>query len=148
MNQTSADLGIPRFTQIPTRSNAPGINGYSGDQLPYVPKLSTTLGAEYDWRAFGDYSGFVGGSWSYSGSRFSDFSLTPTSSHLSVPSYDTFAFQGGLRNGRYTFEVYGKNLGDTRGITYYYPGIPAIAYPASANFIRPRTIGARVTADF
>ena len=132
-----------------TEDGPAGSNSFKGDQLPYNSKLSGTLSADYEWQAFGDYKAFVGGSWSYIGKRYTTFNTRADQSHLPIPSYDTLAFQVGVRNGRYTLELYGKNLGDEKGITYYYPGlITPIAIPPAENVIRPRTIGLRLAADF
>jgi iron complex outermembrane recepter protein len=134
-------------------SAAPAAGGNEGDQLPFAPKWSTSLDGVYTWRAFGDYNAFAGATWSYIGSRFNDFSATPGATGLvpdvrpELPSYNTVNLRAGLDSGRWTFELYGKNVGDTRGITYY-------ANSGSPNFggvigySQPRTVGATVTARF
>jgi outer membrane receptor protein involved in Fe transport len=53
----------------------------------------------------------------------------------------------GLENGRWTFELYCRNVGDTRGIAYYVNS----ATPnngGAVNYVMPRTLGAAVTARF
>ncbi len=138
---------VGSYDQANLTAPAPGAGGLSGDDLAYVPKLTSNLNIDYEWRAFGDYKAFVGGNWSYVDSRYSDFSTTPGLGHIQLPSYDTFSLHGGARNGQYTVEVYVKNLTDARGITNYeanqgYQG------NGTAAIIRPRTIGVRVAADF
>jgi outer membrane receptor protein involved in Fe transport len=134
-------------------SSATDTGGNEGDQLPYVPKFSTSFDGSYTWRAFGDFNGFAGATWSYIGSRFNDFSSTLTAAGLvpsprpDLPSYNTVDLRAGLESGRWTFELYGKNVGDTRGITYYNNS----ATPnngGAVNYLQPRTIGALVTARF
>ena len=129
--------------------SAPDAGANEGDRLPYVPKWSTSLDGAYTWRAFSDYNAFAGATWSYIGSRFNDFStsgLTPDV-RPELPGYDTVDLRAGLENGRWTFELYGKNLGDTHGIAYYVnAGSPN--YGGVLNYIQPRTIGALVTARF
>jgi iron complex outermembrane recepter protein len=135
-------------------SAAPDAGGNEGDPLPYVPKWSTSLDGAYTWRAFGDYSAFAGASWSYIGSRFNDFSAIPGPAGAlqpeprpELPSYNTVDLRAGLENGRWTFELYGKNVGDNRGITYYTnSGTPN--YGGALGYVQPRTIGALVTARF
>jgi iron complex outermembrane recepter protein len=135
-------------------SPAPDAGGNEGDPLPYVPKWSTSLDAGYTWRAFGDYSAFAGATWSYVGSRFNDFSALPGATGALEPeprpelaSYNTVDLRAGLENGRWTFELYGKNVGDNRGIAYYTnSGTPN--YGGAISYVQPRTLGVLVTARF
>ncbi len=124
---------------------APDAGGNDGDPLPYVPKWSTSLDGAYTWHAFGDYSAFGGATWSYIGSRFNDFSALPSATGAlepeprpDLPSYNTVNLRAGLENGRWTFELYGKNVGDTRGIAYYTnSGTPN--YGGALGYVQPRT---------
>jgi iron complex outermembrane recepter protein len=135
-------------------SAAPDAGGNEGDRLPYVPKWSTSLDGAYTWRAFNDFDAFAGATWSYIGSRFNDFSATPGATGAFEPeprpelsSYNTVNLRAGLESGRWTFELYCKNLGDTRGITYYVnSGTPN--FGGVVGYSAPRTVGAAVTARF
>lgn len=134
-------------------SAATAAGGNDGDPLPFVPKWSTSLDGAYTWRAFSDYNAFAGATWSYLGSRFNDFAATATAAGFApdprpeLPSYNTVNLRAGLENDRWTFELYGKNLGDTRGIAYYgNSGTPN--YGGSVNYVMPRTIGATATVRF
>ncbi|HKD54196.1 MAG TPA: TonB-dependent receptor [Steroidobacteraceae bacterium] len=134
-------------------SPAPDTGGNEGDRLPYVPKWSTSLDGAYTWRAFSDYNAFAGATWSYFGSRFNAFSATQTATGFTpnprpeLPSYNTVNLRAGLENGRWTFELYCKNVGDKRGIAYYVP-TSTPNYGGALNYIMPRTLGAAVTARF
>jgi len=134
-------------------SAATATGGNEGDRLPYVPKWSTSLDGAYTWRAFGNYNAFAGATWSYLGSRFNDFSATYGATGFTanprpeLPSYNTVNLRAGLENGRWTFELYGKNVGDTRGITYY-TNSATPNYGGAVAYTQPRTIGALVTARF
>jgi iron complex outermembrane recepter protein len=135
-------------------SPAPDAGGNDGDPLPYVPKFSTSLDGAYTWRAFGDYSAFTGATWSYIGSRFNDFSALPSATggfdpepRPDLPSYNTVDLRAGLENARWTFELYAKNLGDTRGIAYYLNSTTP-NYGGALGYVQPRTLGALVTARF
>ena len=134
-------------------SPAPDAGGNDGDALPYVPKWSTSLDGAYTWRAVKDFDAFVGATWSYIGSRFNDFSATPGATGFvpdprpELPSYNTVNLRAGLENRRWTFELYCKNVGDTRGITYYAnSGTPN--FGGAIGYVQPRTLGAAVTARF
>jgi outer membrane receptor protein involved in Fe transport len=127
--------------------------GNEGDRLPYVPKLSYSLDGAYTWRAFSDYNGFAGATWNYSGSRFNAFGATQTATGFTanprpeLPSYNTVNLRAGLENGRWTFELYCRNVGDTRGIAYYINSTTP-NYGGAVNYVLPRTVGALVTARF
>jgi outer membrane receptor protein involved in Fe transport len=135
-------------------SPAPDAGGNDGDQLPYVPKWSTSLDGAYTWRAFGDYNAFAGATWSYIGSRFNDLSAIQGATGAFEPeprpdlaSYSTVNLRAGLETDRWTFELYAKNVGDTRGIAYYVnSGTPN--YGGALAYVQPRTLGVVVTARF
>ena len=137
---TLSDLGA--YTDAHLTRDAPAIGGVSGDDLPYVADINNTVRADYEHSLSGDWAGFVGGSWSYFGHRYSDFPQ-----HVKLPTYSSFDAQLGVRNGSYTVELYAKNLSDKRGITNY---VPFTAYNNTgyAAIIRPRTLGIRIAADF
>ena len=139
-------------------SPATDTGGNEGDHLPYVPKWSSSLDGAYTWRAFQQFDAFAGATWIYTGSRFNDFSTTPimptpTTFELvpnprpELPSYNAVNLRAGLDNGRWAFELYCKNVGDTRGVTYY-TSTNTPNYGGALNYIQPRTLGALVTARF
>jgi iron complex outermembrane recepter protein len=138
-------------------ADAPAAGGSNGDALPYAPKWSTSLDGSYTWHATGDFDGFAGATWSYVGSRISDFAASTTvvngavafvpNPREALPSYNTVNLRAGLENARWSFELYVKNLGDTRGITSYAnAGTPN--FGGSIALIQPRTIGATATVRF
>lgn len=138
-------------------ADAPAAGGSNGDPLPYAPKWSTSLDGSYTWHATGAFDGFVGATWSYVGSRISDFAASTTvvngavafvpNPREALPSYNTVNLRAGLENARWSFELYAKNLGDTRGITSYgNSGTPNSG--GSIGLIQPRTVGATATIHF
>ncbi len=135
------------YTDAKLTSPAPALNAVSGDPLPYAPKWSTALDGEYDWALYQDYQGFVGATWSYVGSRSTDFSssaATPPGQRL-LPSYNTTDLRLGAKKGHYTVTVFGKNLTDARGITdFESAGAPY----TTVTVIQPRTVGVTLNATF
>lgn len=138
-------------------ADAPAAGGSNGDPLPYAPKWSASLDGSYSWHATGAFDGFVGATWSYVGSRISDFAASTTvvngavafvpNPREALPSYNTVNLRAGLENARWSFELYAKNLGDTRGITSYgNSGTPNSG--GSIGLIQPRTVGATATIHF
>ncbi len=135
------------YTDAKLTSAAPSIDANSGDRLPYAPKWGTSVDAEYKRTMFGNFSGFLGGTYSYVGSRSSDFasSVVNPPGQLVLPSYNTYGARLGLENGRYRVTLYGKNLSDSRGITNFAgSGAPY----SSVTVTQPRTIGLTLSAKF
>jgi len=136
------------YTDAYLTAPAPGVNGQDGDPLPYAPKWSTSLDGEYDWAAFANYKAFVGATWSYVGSRSSDFGSNPAAtSQVDLPSYNTIEARVGLDNNHYRVMVYGKNLGNSDGITSYSSG-GAPGLNGDIAVIQPRTFGVTLSAKF
>ena len=137
------------YTDAHLSTDAPGLGGDKGDFLPYVPRWSNTVNVDYDWPVFDDFSGFAGAGWTYSGTRYSDFSPagTTTESHVRLPSYNQFNLQLGLRNKTYTVELFGRNLGDEKGISYY-QNMGGYNQTGLMTLIQPRTVGLRIAATY
>lgn len=138
-------------------ADAPAAGGTNGEELPYAPKWSTSLDGSYTWHAAGDFDGFAGATWSYTGARISDFASSTTvvngavafvpNPREALPSYNTVNLRAGLENARWAFELYIKNVGDKRGITSYgNSGTPN--FGGSIGLIQPRTVGATATLHF
>jgi outer membrane receptor protein involved in Fe transport len=53
------------YTDASLKQNIPAINAIAGQQLPFVPKWSTTLTADLDVPLSGEIRGVLGGSYSY-----------------------------------------------------------------------------------
>jgi outer membrane receptor protein involved in Fe transport len=136
------------YTDAKLTSPAPAVHGDTGDPLPYAPKWGTSLDGEYDWAAFADYKAFFGGTWSYVGTRNTDFgSSVDITEQVSLPSYHTYAVRLGLDNDHYRVTLYGQNLADSRGITSYQAsGAPGLM--GEMGVIQPRTIGVTLSAKF
>jgi outer membrane receptor protein involved in Fe transport len=140
---------VGAYTDAKLTSPAPAVNANSGDRLPFAPKWGTSLDGEYDRAAFADYKAFVGAMWSYVGTRSTDFASSTAAipGQLALRSYNTVDARVGLENARYRVTVYGKNLGDSRGITSYVSGgAPGLA--GELTITQPRTIGVTLSAKF
>jgi outer membrane receptor protein involved in Fe transport len=135
------------YTDAKLTSPAPALNANSGDPLPYAPKWSTALDGEYDWTLIQDTQGFVGATWSYVGSRSSDFASSAATppGQMVLPSYNTTDVRLGVKKGHYTVTLYGKNLTSARGITdFESSGAPY----TTVTVIQPRTVGVTLNATF
>lgn len=138
------------YTDARLTRDAPGIGGFDGDRLPYVPKLNTTFSGTYEFSLGETTTASIGASWNRVSGQYSSYTLTPEISHLPFPGYSTLAGQIGIRSGPVGLQIYGKNLTNEAGITYYYAGQSALGgtIPAQTGLIRPREIGLRITGNF
>jgi len=129
----------------------PQVGGLAGDRLPYTPKYSIGANADYEWELGGETKAYVGASVRSLSKQPAayDFAFrTANGRQRYLPSYEVVDLRAGLDFGRYSLEVYAKNLFDSEGKTSFEaPGnIPLGA--AGTAVIRPRTIGATLTAGF
>lgn len=127
------------YTVAELTAAAPAAGGLDGDRLPFVPKLTASLGANYRWPAAAGWTASAGGTVNHTGERRSDFSQRAA---VDVPSYHTVNLSAGLENANWRFSLYGKNLNDARGITFVKSlSLQPAGSPFGAGIIAPRTIG-------
>jgi outer membrane receptor protein involved in Fe transport len=132
-----------------TEDTDPVVGGLDGDPLPWVPEWSYAVGADYEWAVSGNATAYVGGRLGFTGNRTADFSNRDSSGNIrEAGSYATIDLRAGVDAGRWTIELYGKNLTNERGINdIAEPG----SYPNGAvgiGVIRPATIGVSLGARF
>jgi outer membrane receptor protein involved in Fe transport len=130
-----------------TQATPASVGGNVGDRLPGVPLWSESVSANYERPLFGDYSGFVGANWRFTGSRYSDFIVG--SPRLNMPNYNIVDLRVGLESDKWSFTFYVKNVGNSLAINYIQPtsGNGGLG-PQSATVYTPRTIGAELTRNF
>jgi outer membrane receptor protein involved in Fe transport len=134
------------YTDAKLSEAAPAAGGLDGDRLPFVPKVSGSLGANYRWNVGGGFKASAGASINYTGDRRSDFSQRAAQD---VPSYSTINISGGIENGNWRLSLYGKNLGDKRGVTFLKSlSLQPQGSPFGAGVIAPRTFGADISYRF
>ncbi len=127
------------------------VGGRKGDQLPYTPKVSVSVNGDYDWSVGGNATAYVGGSARMLGKQTGDYSpvfLAANGRQYRIPSYAVFDLRAGVDFGRFSVEVYGKNLSNSEGKTSV---TGEGNYPFGAigtGIIRPRTIGVTLGAGF
>ncbi|GAB2558764.1 TonB-dependent receptor [Rhodanobacter koreensis] len=126
----------------------PGLYGYKGDRLPFVPTWNVNLGADYDFPLADGWSGFVGGSYRFIGARKDDFAVVP-GPRSTVPSYDEVDLRAGVNYANWTFKAYVKNVTNGRGITSVSPETTdPLGSPFAATYVMPRTVGVSATVNF
>ncbi len=131
-----------------TQDTPPGLYGYNGDRLPWVPKWNANAGVDYNFPLGGGWSGFVGGSYRYVGARMTDF-LPEPGPRFTVPSYHGVDLHAGVYVGNWTIRGYVKNLTNARGITSLSSETEdPRGSPFAASYVPPRTVGVTVGLDF
>ena len=126
----------------------PGLYGYKGDVLPFVPRWNLNLGADYDFPLAGGWSGFIGGSYRFIGARKADFAVVP-GPRSTVPSYDEVDLRAGVNYANWTIKAYVKNVTNGRGITSVSPETTdPLGSPYAATYVMPRTVGVSATVNF
>ncbi len=127
------------------------VGGLDGDQLPFAPKWSGNISADYEWTLSGDATVFVGGNLRLVGDQSADFDrLTAPFAglRLGLPSYEVVDLRTGVTFGNLSVTGYVRNLTDSGGLTSVggFGGRPGTAVVASP--IRPRTYGVTIGASF
>jgi outer membrane receptor protein involved in Fe transport len=132
-----------------TQDTDPIVGGADGDPLSFVPEWSFGLNGDYEWTLMGDSTAYAGGTVGYTGDRPADFNnRAANGSNRELESYVTLNLRAGIDTGRWTFEVYGKNLADERGVTTI-NDVGALPNGAvGLGIIRPRTFGMTVGVSF
>jgi outer membrane receptor protein involved in Fe transport len=133
--------------------------GLAGDQLPYTPKISANISADYEWSLGGEVEAFVGGNVRIVGHQTAGFSAAYRAAfgdRIRIDGYETVDLRAGVDFGRFTAQVFARNLFDTYGVVSAggFPfSVPAALGGNAAPLInvatiRPRTIGLLVGAEF
>ncbi len=151
-------LANAAITDAQLDEDAPDAGGFKGDWLPWVPRTSFSLNADYDWMLSSDLHAFVGAGWHFVGEQSADFDAayrTRVGRQRRIDSYGVADLRAGVDFHQFTLEAYVRNVTNTRGLTSATLlttaafGTPALPNGAlSAAIIRPRTIGLTLTANF
>ena len=133
---------VGAYTDARLTVNAAGLGGLSGDFLPYVPDVTSSLNGEYSWTPSDGYRAFVSATWTYTGERYTSFAPAggTAESHVRLPNYNTGAIRLGLERGQISGELYVNNISNSRAITTYF-NQGGFNETGQATIIQPRTIG-------
>ena len=124
--------------------------------------MSFGANADYEWPVSAGVTAFVGGSMRYTGSQRAGFRIDPATASVDpegnltadalpqrrIPDYATIDLRAGADFGRFTLEVYARNVTNSRGITSLDEGDSLSAGAINAAFIQPRTLGLQLSAGF
>lgn len=142
------------YTDAELTEDAPELGGSNGDQLPYVPKFSGSLTADYSFQ-FSGLDAEVGGGIRHTGKRYSSvgpsFFVDPTSDNLTLDAYTAVDLYGSVTfSDRYKVRAYVRNLFDAGGPLARTLIRNLLQQPSFINSIpvQPRTIGIGLEAEF
>jgi iron complex outermembrane recepter protein len=126
------------------------VGGREGDRLPYTPKTSYSVSADYDWPLSGEQSAYFGVSFSHLDdvpAAFDPAFVAVNDRQRFLPAYDTLDVRAGWDFGKVAVELFGRNLTDDDGKTSDAGGNTPNGAIAT-GVIRPRSYGVTVTAEF
>jgi len=141
--------GAVAYTEAQLEKSIPsGAYGAKGDQLPYSPLWKANFGADYSFNPMGKWVPYVGAWYFLNSSELSNFAPASGIPRVYLPAYQTFNARLGMRNDRWTTQIFVKNIADKRAFN----GASALtgdpAGPYAAGIIQPRTIGISLIAKF
>ncbi len=102
-----------------TEDTDPVVGGEDGDPLPYVPEWSFALNADYEWTVKGSTRAYVGGTPGLHRRTNGPVRQPgcPTAAFARLDSFVTLDLRAGVYLGRWSVELYGKNLTNEQGVT-------------------------------
>ena len=159
--EVSANLAYTRANLRDDTIANGGLNltgGLRGDELPFVPRWSGNVSADYRWTIAGA-TAFVGGDVHLQSDQKAGFDAAYRAAYgrrITLDGYETVNLRAGAEFGAFTIQVYARNLTDSQGLIN--AGTFPTTVPASiggngiplirATSIRPRTLGATVGVRF
>lgn len=121
------------------------VGGKDGDPLPYVPEWSLGLNADYEWTVRDRARAYVGGSLGYTGERTVQFNSRAANGSLrKADSFVSLDLRAGVYFGKWSFELFGKNLTNDLGVTSIGPAGTLPNGALGLGLTRPRTIGVSI----
>ena len=140
------------YTEAKLREDTdPLIGGRDGDRLPFTPKFAVSVNGDYDWAVGNGATAYVGGSLRFLGEQAGPFSpeyVDANGRQSHIPSYAVADLRAGVELGRYSLEVYAKNLSNANGKTNVTGEGNFPFGSVGTGVIRPRTIGITLGAGF
>ena len=115
----------------------------SGNELPRAPNTTFSIGAQYEWAAFGDWDAVLRGDYYYQDDMFSRiFNLEADR----IDSWNNANASLTFRNDAagWEFEIYGKNLLEDDQITNQYLTDASSGLFTNIFLLEPRQFGVRV----
>lgn len=142
-------LGINgAYTDAELTEDVPSIGGLNGDSLPFAPKWSGSVTADYLFPSSGEWSTRVGGGLRYTGERRTAVDHDPSGQPLD--DYTALDLNADIANDRWTFRIFIKNLTNEDVFVNAVPQASALGGLTTVRAIslQPRMIGVGVDVKF
>jgi iron complex outermembrane receptor protein len=133
---------------------APGLGGADGDRIPYSPKWSGSVSADYTRALTPTVDGTIGLGLQYVGERDNYFKADPGGNiQARMPSFTQLDLRASVEWKQWQFGVRVDNLTDERGLvsaqTNAFQAVPPFDVANdTAAFLRPRTYAVTVSRQF
>jgi len=125
--------------------NAPKVGAVAGNPLPYAPKFSSNVFADFRPHITDSIDGLLGATYTFRGDQKAGFQNASTP--YTLPSYGTLDLRAGLKWDRYRLDFTVDNVTNSDALTYVnvlnYKGGPLAGYT-----LRPRTYGMALEVKF
>jgi len=118
--------------------------GRKGDRIPYEPKFTTAVSAEYTWPLVGDLSGLARLDYSYTGKSYSEFRPN-NSNYEEMGDYSNVNVRGGVEGEDWGAYIFINNLLNDVGKVKVSSGVLSEQATLSTA---PRTVGVNVRRRF
>jgi len=125
------------------------IGARGGEQLPGIPKWTLSFMGNYEYPLTERVKGFVAGGVNYKGDTKTSFfgngaTLVPSSPNYTIAHYATTDLRLGVNTEHFQVSLYATNLFNKYG----FQSATTASFGGTATILRPRTVGAVLTATF
>jgi outer membrane receptor protein involved in Fe transport len=131
----------------------------AGTRLPITARFKGNARVRYEFPVSPGWDAHVQASAAWEGRRTRDLRPTESAIYGTMPGYGTIDLTAGLEHQDWSFELFARNLTDTRGVTGLSiqcneqvcgdpGGVTAIGPKIYSTIITPRTIGFRIGRRF
>ena len=134
-----------------TDDAGPIVGGFDGDRLPFTPQYSVSVNSDYEWSVGEDTTAFVGGSLRFLSDQPAAFDAAFQAANgrqRELASYEVVDLRAGVQFGRFSVEVYSRNLTNSEGKTSVEPVGNVPNGGVLTGIIRPRAFGLTLGAGF
>jgi iron complex outermembrane recepter protein len=148
----SAQLSLTYTDAAMIQAGPPSSGAVAGASLPYANRWSGSFSLEKRFPITARWQGSAQVIYDYFGDRYGPFNSlvppAPLQPQVFIPHYSTVDFLAGISDGRYSVNLFLRNLTNTRGITSLQAEGGGGSGDLQATIITPRTIGLSLTVNF
>lgn len=148
----SAQLSLTYTDAAMIQAGPPSSGAVAGAALPYANKWSGTFSLEKRFPITPRWQGSAQVIYDFFGDRYGPFNSieppAPQEPQVFIPHYNTVDFLAGIGDGRYSVNLFLRNLSNARGINSLQAEGGGGNGDLQGTIITPRTIGLSLTASF